>query len=190
MTVIKYSGRIIEVIEEKHGKKTFEIARRSPGVRALIVKDGKILISREFRTEVGEYDYRLPGGKVFDSLEEYRLHSNENIDGFAKEAVIKECYEEVGLKVKNPQLIKVSKAGATIKWDLYYFLIEDFEIDKQHLEDGEDISFDWYDFNQVKQLCLDGKVQEDRSLAVILKFLILQERKWNSENARTERQVQ
>lgn len=71
MSTVKYRGRIIEVVEEKYGTRTFEIARRSPGVRALIVRDGKILLSREYRTEVDEYDFRLPGGKVFDTLSEY-----------------------------------------------------------------------------------------------------------------------
>lgn len=172
MENIKYSGKIIEVVEEKHGNKIFEIARRSPGVRALIVDKDKILLSREFRTEINDYDYRLPGGKVFDTLEEYRPHLKEDLVESAKNAVIKECYEEVGLKVKNPRLIKVSKAGATIVWDLYYFLIENFIKDIQHLEDGEDITFDWYTFDQVQELCMNNQIQEDRSVAVLLNFLL------------------
>jgi len=34
----------------------------------------KILLSREYRSELDRYDYRLPGGKVFDTLAEY--HDN------------------------------------------------------------------------------------------------------------------
>lgn len=172
MEKIKYSGNIIEVIEEQHGNKTFEIARRSPGVRALIVNNNKILLSREFRIEIDDYDYRLPGGKVFDTLNEYSVHAKENLIEYAKKAVVKECFEEVGLNIKNPQLLKISKAGATIVWDLYYFLVLDFTQDVQHLEEGEDISFDWYTFEQVKDFCLNNQIQEDRSVAVILKYLI------------------
>ena len=90
---------------------------------------------------------------------------------------IKECYEEVGLRIKNPILLKISKAGATIVWDLYYFLIKDFVEDQQHLEDGEDITVDWYTMEEVKELCLNNKIQEDRSVAVILKYLISQNQK-------------
>ena len=172
MENIKYSGKIIEVIEEQYGNKTYEIARRSPGVRALIIYKNKILLSREFRTELNDYDYRLPGGKVFDTLSEYRTYANKDLTEFAKQAVIKECYEEVGLKIKDPQLIKISKAGATIEWDLFYFLIEDFVKDVQHLEDGEDITFAWYTYDQVQDLCIKNQIQEDRSVAVLLSFLI------------------
>ncbi len=172
MSEVKYRGKIIEVVEERHGNKIFEKARRTPGVRALIVNNGKILISREFRTEVGDYDYRLPGGKVFDTLAEFSSHANEDLTKFANEAVVKECYEEVGLKIRNPKLIKISKAGATVSWDLYYYEIKDFVKDKQHLEDGEDISFAWYSVCDVLKLCTDNKISEDRSVGVLLNYIL------------------
>jgi len=169
---IKYSGKIIEVVTEQHGNKVFEFARRSPGVRALIIKDGKMLLSREFRTEVGGYDYRLPGGKVFDTLEEYRKHAGKDLTKFAVEAVIKEVKEEVGLITKSPKLIKISHAGATVVWDLFYFEITDFKEGSQNLEEGEDITSNWYALKEVKQFCLYGKISEDRSVAVILSYIL------------------
>lgn len=172
MDNVKYHGKIIEVIEEVHGNRTFEIARRSPGVRAIIVKGGKILLSREFRTETNNYDFRLPGGKVFDRLDDFCSHKDENLLPYAESAVIKEVFEEVGLIAKNPILIKISKAGATINWDLYYFEIDDFKTDKQHLEDGEDITFSWYTFDEVMKLCRENMVQEDRSVGVILNYIL------------------
>lgn len=163
--VVKYHGRIIEVVEEP-------IAKRSPGVRALIVHDGKMLLSKEFRTETNNYDFRLPGGKVFDRLDEFCQHENEDLLPFAKDAVVKEVYEEVGLVAKDPVLIKVSKAGATVQWDLFYFEIKDFQKDIQHLEEGEDITFAWHTYEEVLKLCQENKVQEDRSVGVILNYLI------------------
>ncbi|MEI6117757.1 MAG: hypothetical protein WCP92_00380 [bacterium] len=54
-----------------------EIAKRSPGVRLIICDGDKILITNEFRKEVNTDDYRLPGGKVFDTLKEYNEHKND-----------------------------------------------------------------------------------------------------------------
>ncbi len=177
MEEIKYSGKIIEVVQFKHGEKIFEKARRSPGVRALIVSGEKVLLSREYRQEVDGYDFRLPGGKVFDRLDDFKKHLAEDLTDYATEAVVKEVREEVGLLAKNPKLLKVSKAGATVEWDLYYFLISDFEKNKngQELEDGEDISFGWYSFAEVKDICVSGKMKEDRSVGVLLAYLIGQE---------------
>ncbi len=174
MEEIKYTGRILEIVNFKSGNKIFEKARRSPGVRALIVSDNKILLSKEYREEIGDYDFRLPGGKVFDTLEEYKKHSGEDLTDFAILAVVKEVKEEVGLLAENPQLIKVSKAGATVEWDLYYFLIQDFDknANGQELEDGEDITFDWYSLEEVKQLAIEQKIQEDRSVGVLFTYIL------------------
>ncbi len=174
MEEIKYSGKIIEVVQFKNGDRVFEKARRSPGVRALIVSGERILLSKEYRTEIGGFDFRLPGGKVFDRLEEYKQHISEDLISYAKEAVKKEVREEVGLLVNDPKLLKVSKAGATVEWDLYYFLISDFEVNKkgQELEDGEDISFSWYTLKEVEGICTSGRMQEDRSVGVVLSYLI------------------
>ena len=68
--------------------------------------------------------------------------------------------------------IKISKAGATIVWDLYYFEITEFSESKQHLEDGEDITFAWYTFDEVSKFCLNNQIQEDRSVAVILNYIL------------------
>ena len=179
MEEIKYSGKIIEVVHFKNGSRTFEKARRSPGVRALIVSDGKILLSKEFRQEINGYDFRLPGGKVFDALEDFKLHINENLVQYATDAVVKEVKEEVGLLAKNPTLLKVSKAGATVEWDLYYFLIKEFKKNEkgQELEEGEDITFDWFNFEDVKQLCIEQKIQEDRSVGVLLSYVLKEEKR-------------
>ncbi len=173
----KYSGKIIKVVEEEvklpNGKaKTYEYAMRSPGVRALIVKDNKMLISKEYRHELNAYDYRLPGGKVFDTLEEYTNHLNDDMAKFAKMAVVKECYEEVGIITKTPKLLQISKAGATVVWDLFYYEITNFKLDKQHLEDGEIINYEWFTFDEVKAMCLNNKITEDRSVGIILKYLL------------------
>lgn len=175
---VKYSGKIIQVIEEEKvipntsKTKTFEYALRSPGVRALIVKGNKLLIPKEYRYELEKYDYRLPGGKVFDTLNEYKLHYKENLQHYAEEAVKKECLEEVGINCKNPKFLQVSKAGATVVWDLYYFEISDFTQAEQHLEEGELINYDWYPLNKVQEMCLSGEISEDRSVAVILKYIL------------------
>ena len=78
---IVFQGKLIEVVQQtvEIGDKQLlrEIARRSPGVRLIICDGDKILITKEFRREVNVEDYRLPGGKVFDTLKEYNDHKND-----------------------------------------------------------------------------------------------------------------
>ena len=115
---------------------------------------------------------RLPGGKVCDSLGEYHelLKSGKDIPGAAKEAAIKEALEEAGIVIKNPKLITVAKAGATVEWDLYYFKVTDFEKhnDGQQLEQGEDIEVTWMTPDELRHAIESGKMKEWRTVGVLL----------------------
>ncbi|OVE74797.1 hypothetical protein BVX95_01160 [archaeon D22] len=168
-----YSGKLFEVVKVnmQAGEKLleFENCIRPPGTRLIIVKDDKILITKEYRTELSDYDYRIPGGKVFDTLVDYR--KSQNIEEEAKDAAIKEAKEEAGIVVKNIRHFHTSTLGATIKWDLYYYVVDDFEISDQELEVGEVISVEWKTFEEVKEMCLDGRINEERTVGVLLRFL-------------------
>lgn len=176
---IIHKGRIFEVINKdmKKGDKTikFELVKRSPGVRLIIIKNNKILLTKEYRYELKDYDYRLPGGKVFDTLDQYNQGLKENdILEHAKQAAETECIEETGLIPKNIKHIHTSHSGATVIWDLFYFLIDDFETHSQgqNLQIGEIIHPEWIDINKVKQMCINKEIKEDRSVAVLLRYLL------------------
>ena len=176
---IVYEGKTFQIIRRyiktKKIKFELEIARRSPGVRLIIIKKNKVLLTKEFRPELNKYDYRLPGGKVFDTLKEYKqsINKKQNLIGAAKRAAEKECVEETGIIPKNIKLFQISKAGLTVEWDLFYFIVEDFRQNNksQELEQDEIIYPEWKTFNQAKEFCLNGKIKEDRSVGVLLKFL-------------------
>lgn len=169
MEQITHQGKIIEVVQD--GK--FEFARRSPGARLIIPRGDQILITKEFRYELKAYDFRLPGGKVFDSLKEYNtaLKAGVDIAEAAKQAAIKEASEETGIEVKDLSFFHKSVCGATVVWDLFYFVVNDFTETKQHLEEGEDITVEFIDKEKVKQMCLDGSISEERSALVLLRYL-------------------
>lgn len=177
MEKITHQGKIIEVVQKEvsqNGKvMVFEYARRSPGTRLVIPQGDSIFLTKEFRHEAGGYDYRLPGGKVYDSLDEYNsaLASNVDIAEAAKKAAIKEAHEEVGMDVKDISFLHKSICGATVMWDLFYFLVNDFTKTDQHLEAGEDIQVELLDREEVKKMCLDGRIREERSALILLRYL-------------------
>lgn len=161
--------------EKKCVKRT--MVRRPPGIRALIINDkNEILLSREYRYELADWDFRLPGGKVFDSLEEYKSSlENDTVMEHVIETVPKEVHEEVGLVVENPKLIKVSKDGASVIWDLYYFEIRNFEnaSDGTQLEENEIVDgYKWYSFDEVIEMCRENKIHEDRTVGVLLTYIL------------------
>ncbi len=173
-----FSGRLIEIINQtmnKDDKKVvFEWGQRAPGVR-LIAIDTKerILLTREYRHEQDSYDYRLPGGKVADTLSEWHQQVDDNrVNQAAQDKVIQEAKEEAGLIVRSVEKIEVVPDGATFKWDLHYFLTRDFEVGEQDLEHGEDITVDWYATEDVLRMIKEKQIKEGRSVYVLMPYLL------------------
>ena len=173
-----FQGKIIEVIHQRmkigDEEKVFEFARRSPGVRLIITApNGKLILTHEYRTELGDWDYRLPGGKVFDTLSEYNdyLKQKKGVLDAAKAAAIKEAAEEVGIKVKKIEYFDTSVCSSTIEWDLFTFIVNDYEITEQKLEIGESIELLEVSLEEAKNICLEGRMKQYRDAATLLRYL-------------------
>ncbi len=175
-----YSGKNFDITQQNYSDwevtKLFEFAKRAPWVRIIIFnkEKNKILLTKEYRNELDQFDYRLPWWKVFDTPAERKNANYSKIEEYAKQAAIKECREETGLIVSNIKLLWVSHAGATVTWDLYYF-ITDSIIEAtwwQELESGEVITQDWYSTTQILNLIKDWKMQEDRTIWMLFKFFL------------------
>jgi len=177
---IIFKGKLIEVVHQEmevDGKEfTIEFARRTPGTRLIIVSpDNKILLTEEYRTDLQDWDIKLPGGKVVDSLKEHEkiLQTKEGMLEKAIAGAKKEALEEAGLEVEEIKLYTISHCGVTMIWDLYYFIVTKYREhpDGQKLELGENIKLKWVSFEQAKSMCLDGSIREDRSATILLRFL-------------------
>jgi len=171
-------GKMFELVHnEQPDGRVFEVARRAPGVR-LIIEDtmNRILLTKEYRHELEDWDYRLPGGKVFDSLEEYdefRM-SGSDILVPAKEKAIAEGREEAGLQIDTLKFYKKSTLGATVEWDLFVFAITKWHALEggQELEVGERIEADgWFTHEQVENMILAGEMHEERIALVLLQWM-------------------
>lgn len=172
-------GKLFELVHEyQTDNRVFEIARRAPGVR-LIINDAdnkKILLTKEFRKELGHWDYRLPGGKVFDSLDEYEAFRSDkqDISVAAEEKARAESIEEAGIEVGELRLFKKSTLGATVEWDLFVFEALKWQMvdGGQQLEAGEQIEADrWVTFDEARSMILVGDMHEERIALILLQWI-------------------
>ncbi len=177
---VVYKGKMFEIVnwEGKPGVK-FEAAVRAPGVRLLIEteKDGKVALrmTKEIRRESGGYDIRLPGGKVFDSLDEMDefRDSGENIDPIALEAAKKEGKQEAGISGGDYSKKVIAKAGASVEWDLHYFKVTNAEFGEQELEEGEkgDIEIITLSAREIFEKLTNREIKEGRSADILWLWL-------------------
>ncbi|HRN90237.1 MAG TPA: NUDIX hydrolase [Candidatus Saccharibacteria bacterium] len=178
-------GNIFELVHlSQEDGRIFEVARRAPGVRVIIADkiNEKILLTREFRRELNAWDYRLPGGKVFDSLEEYGTFRGAGGDILvpAKSKAIDEAAEEAGIVISALHEVKKSTLGATVEWDLYIFEADAWSQSDsgQKLETGERIEADaWVSYKEAQAMIMDGKMQEERVALSLLQWLHIQKEK-------------
>ncbi len=64
-----------------------------------------------------------------------------------------------------------------MEWDLYYFRVNlpTEELGEQKLEPGENIQVGWYSPTDALRLALDGSLSEDRSAAVLMRYILNQQ---------------
>ena len=172
-------GKLFELVHQMQPDgRVFEIARRAPGVRVIIADktNKKVLLTKEYRNELNAWDYRLPGGKVFDTLDEYEAHrqSGNDILEAAKSKARAEAAEEAGVTISDVELITKSTLGATVEWDLYIFEALDWHENEhgQALEVGEQIETgQWFSYEEVEELIVEGAMQEERVALALLRWI-------------------
>lgn len=177
--IIAARGKLFELVQllQPDGR-VFEMARRAPGVRVIIADRAarRVLLTKEFRRELNAHDYRLPGGKVFDSLDEFEAFrkSGEDILRPASAKAKAEAAEEAGMVVDDAKFYRKSTLGATVEWDLYVFEATKWREhqDGQALEDGEQVDeVNWYGFSDVEHMILRGDMREERIALILLQWL-------------------
>lgn len=147
---------------------------RPPGVRALIIENNRILLTKEYRYELNTWDYRLPGGKVYNTINDYNnAQKKESILEDVRKTLFREVFQEAGYEICDYELLKISKNGLKIHWDLYYFKVTSGkQISTVNINDYEYVTTQWFSFNEVLNLCQNNQISEDRSVAIILTALL------------------
>jgi 8-oxo-dGTP pyrophosphatase MutT (NUDIX family) len=179
----EFRGTIFSIQRAVHKSgKLFEIAVRSPGVRLIIAdRQGRVLLNREKRRELEyEIDCRLPGGMVFDEIDEFlKVRGTSMLDEHVMRAAVKEAEEEVG--------VIISEGGARIwandnnfgkvEFDLFFVEVNNFKQSKigpvfADTESEEIMGWRWYTFDEAAQSALDPlQFSEGRSARMLLSYI-------------------
>lgn len=163
---------------EKYSEKWYERAVRPPWVRLLLKNsEGKYLLTHEFRQEQGTFDYRLPWGKVFDTLEAFLKVRDDQIalDEAVLQAAKLEAKEEAWIdEIEYLRIFHQSKAGASVEWDLYYVSGQIVSMSEQNLGWDEvihGIETGFYTTAEILLMIKNGEILEDRTIGVLCKYL-------------------
>ena len=158
---------------EGYIEKTLERFVRPPGTRIIAVRDSTVYLQKEYRSETKSFDWRLPGGKVVDSFEEYRGYIGKEMSSEAIiAAALRELREEAQLEAVLGTIFKKSSCGASVEWDLYYVIVyETKEVEYSHNEGEEIEEGKWVDFETLLAMCTKGEIGEDRTVSALYQFI-------------------
>ncbi len=161
-----YSGKILSLYRDEvllpDGKKSFrECVRHNDGAAVLLVKDGKVLLVRQFRYLYGREIYEIPAGKSDDG---------ENPDCSA----LRELKEETGYIAKKlTPLCKIYSSPGFTDETIHIYLAEQFEEGISRPDEGEFLNVEFIPLEKVLEMIERGEICDSKTVAAVYKYVIL-----------------
>lgn len=160
---IKYKGKILTLtvddIELPDGNKSVrECVRHSGGAAVLLVKDGGVLLVKQFRYLYGKTIYEIPAGKL-----------NAGEDPLT--AAARELEEETGYKAKLIKLLDLYPSPGYTDEIIHIYFATEYEFVGQKLDEGEFLNCEFIPLEKVLSMIDGGEICDAKTVTAILKFI-------------------
>lgn len=155
-----YDGKVVKLRVDKVSLDDGRIAEREVithggGAGVLAVKDGKVLLERQFRYAVGREIIEIPAGK---------RDEGESFYDTAK----RELEEETGLIPLD--LKKIGEFYPTPAYTsevIGVFFADEFKNGKVHFDDTEDLSCFWIDVKTALEMVKNGEITDAKTVIAL-----------------------
>ena len=159
-----YSGKIVTLevdeVELPDGKTSYrECVRHSGGASVLLIKEGKVLLVKQFRYLYGKPIYEIPAGKL-----------NKGED--PQIAAARELEEETGFKAELSHLLDIYPTPGYTDEIIHIYFAEKFEVTKQKLDEDEFLNYCFIDIDTVLKMIERGEIQDAKTIIAVYKYLL------------------
>ena len=157
-----YSGKIVKLhvdtIRQASGRTTIrEVVLHPGGVAAIpVLKDGRLLLIRQFRYPIGKFILEIPAGK---------LDSGQS----PLETIAREIEEETGYcaGVLTHECTFYTTPGISDE-SIHLFLARELTLKAQRLEEGEHITVEAYTLEECLEKIRAGEINDGKTILGIL----------------------
>lgn len=136
-----------------------EIVRHSCGAAVLFVKNGEVLLVRQFRYAYNKEIYEIPAGMV-----------NEGEEPFA--AAARELEEETGYKAELSHLADIYPSPGYTDEIIHIYLAENFSLSSQRLDEGEFLNAEFMPIDIVLSKIESGEICDAKTVVAVYKYLL------------------
>lgn len=162
----EFKGKILNVRKDTvllpNGEKaTREIVEHLGGSCVYCEKDNKVLLVKQFRYAFKEEIWEIPAGK---------LNPNED----PMETARRELEEECGVKTgKIEKLFDIYPSPGYTDEIIRIYLATELTESEQKLDDGEFLTYKWFDKQELKQMVQENKIKDAKTIVALLKMNVI-----------------
>ncbi len=162
-----HSGPILDIYEDtvklpngKEEKWDFVSHRMGAACVLAVRPDGKIIMVRQYRNALDRFTLEVPAGK------------RDSVDEDTSICAARELEEETGYRAgKLEKLLSLKSTVAFCDEFIDVYLATNLqETGQQHLDEAEDIDIEYYDLNELMDMCYSGKLQDAKTVASIMAY--------------------
>lgn len=130
---------------------------RTDGTRIIAFDEShRVLLTHEYRHELGGWDWRIPGGKI---------------DGgeTPEQAAAREFREEAGYEASTLRFLWTTTPDSTVRYQRYFFIATDLAQVGAQREAGENLTVHWLSLEEACEKALAGEIKEEISALALLR---------------------
>lgn len=136
-----------------------EYVSHTGGSAILCIKDGKVLLVKQYRYAYREELWEIPAGK---------LNPNED----PMQTAIRELEEEGGILASSVEkLFDVYPTPGYSNEIIRIYKATEFKETKAHLDQDEFLTAKWFELSQVKEMIDSGEIKDGKSLIALLSVI-------------------
>lgn len=165
-----YAGRIIRVHRDRvllpNGREGMrEIVEHPGGVGILALDEqGRVALVRQYRYAMGRHLWEIPAGKREAGEEPFVTAQRE-------------LSEEIGATAgKWTELGRLIASPGCYNEVLHLYMATELTFGPRHLDEDEFLEVQFFPFSEVVEQCLQGQLQDSKTVAAVLKAKLLQEK--------------
>lgn len=159
-----YDGRILKLevdsvrLPDGHLSKR-EIIRHSGGAAVLLVKEGKVLLVKQFRYAYGKEIYEIPAGKL-----------NAGEDPAISAA--RELEEETGYRAELVHALDLYPTPGYTDEIIHVYFAKKYEFVGQKLDEGEFLRCEFVPVARVAEMIESGEINDAKTVAAVYRYLL------------------